>query len=67
MTIDDVLNKIYEEYQRVLNEASDMYLGEYCYDEESEEERYKEDEECLKYMKKLLAAVKKEKMKNNKG
>lgn len=64
MTIDDVLNKIYEEYQRVLNEASDMFLGEYCGDEEDEEERYKEDEECLKYMKELLKTVK-EKMKNN--
>lgn len=54
----NILNKIYEEYQRVLNKATDIYLGEYCYDEESEEERYKEDEECLKYMKKLLETVK---------
>lgn len=56
--MDDILNKIYEEYQRVLNEATDMYLGEYCYDdEESEEERYKE-EECLKHMKELLKKIK---------
>ena len=61
--MDEILKKIYEEYQRVLNEATDMYTGEYCCDDESEEERYKEDEECLKYMKRLLEAVKK----NNKS
>ena len=63
--MDDVLNEIYEEYQRVLYEATDMYLSEWCCNEEEEEERNKEDDECLKYVKKLLETVKKKKMENN--
>ena len=50
----DVRQELYDLYKYALEDASAMWLSEYCCTAKEEENRKKSDEEDLKYFKELL-------------
>jgi hypothetical protein len=50
----DVRQELYDLYKYALEDASSMWLSEYCCSVKEEEDRKKSDEEDLKYFKELL-------------
>ena len=57
MKSNDIINELYDLYKYTLEDASSMWLSEYCNTAEEEENRKKSDEEDLKYFKKLLQNI----------
>lgn len=57
MTKNNILNQIYDAYKYALNDATDMWLSEYCCSKKEKENRYKEDKEDLEYFKGLLKEI----------
>jgi hypothetical protein len=50
----DLTKELYDLYKYALEDASSMWLSEYCCSAKEEENRRKSDEEDLKYFKELL-------------
>lgn len=50
----DVVKELYDLYKYALEDASSMWLSEYCCSAKERENRKKSDEEDLKYFKELL-------------
>lgn len=56
----DVIKELYDLYKYALEDASSMWLSEYCCSSQEEEQRNKEDEEALAYMIELLRQIDKD-------
>lgn len=55
--MNSLLNQIYDAYQDAIKDASFMWKSAYCYSQEGEDKRNKEDKEDLNYFKELLQKI----------